>query len=245
MIEQKRIVVIDDDEVFSRILQLGLKKNGYECYLISNVNDAMNYLAHARNTDLFIVDYELDDKTENGLSLCRKIRVNSKKPIIMLTGDTTTETTVSCLYAGANEYVTKPYVLAELLARIHVILRMEDERQASAARTDKRKLEGLELNSRLRTLSSHLCTVNLTERELAVAEVLIANEGQEIKRDHIYSAVYGRQMRPFSRAVDILVGRFRKKLVIVTDAYLILPTRNAGYRFVRREHSLLAAGNAR
>lgn len=240
----KRIVVIDDDEVFGRILQLGLKKNGYQCYLISTAKDAVNFLSHAREVDLFIVDYHLGDREENGLSLCRKIKTYTGKPVIMLTGEASTDTTVSCLYAGANQYVVKPYVLEELLARIHVVLKLSEE-GSGTARRETLQADALELNGRLRTLSYHNQTVSLTERELAIAEVLLGNQGQEIKRDYIYSAVYGHQMRPFSRAVDILVGRFRKKLANVTDDFLILPTRNAGYRFVRRteaEHAVPVVG---
>ena len=159
----------------------------------------------------------------------------------MLTGESSTSATVSCLYAGANQYVTKPYVLEELLARIHVVLKLEEDRAGAVSKIENMKLAGIKLNGRTRTLTGHLCTVNLTERELAVAEVLFAHEGEEIKRDYIFSAVHGRQMRPFSRAVDILVGRFRKKLSSVTDEYLILPTRNAGYRLVQRECSKLAS----
>lgn len=243
MANQKRIVIIEDDEIFARILQLSLKKNGYQCYLISNIKDAMNFLSHANQVDLFIVDFELGDKTENGLDLCRKIRLHTGKPIIMLTGQSSTETTTSCLYAGANQFVIKPYVLDELLARIYVTLKTYEARTPLTNSGIKELYSGLKLNSSLRTLSEEDRTVSLTERELAVAEVLLGNENEDIRREYIFSAVYGRPMRPFSRAIDILVGRLRKKLNEVTNKLMILPTRNGGYRVVKTEPTKTANGS--
>ena len=96
------------------------------------------------------------------------------------------------------------------------------------------KAADVELDGLARTLSCGDLEVRLTERELAVGEILFAHFNEEIKRDYIYAAVYGHAMKPFSRAADILIARFRKKLREVSEELAILPTRSAGYKLVKQ-----------
>jgi DNA-binding response OmpR family regulator len=173
---------------------------------------------------------------KNGLDLCRKIKAYAHKPVVMLTGETSTDTTVACLYAGADQYVLKPYDLKELLARIHSALHNQPKPSKDTS-SHKLSVNDVELDGMARTLSCGPTSVKLTERELAVAEVLFTNHNTEIKRDYIYSAVYGHQMKAFSRAADILIARFRKKLREISDDLLILPTRSAGYILVSKSNA--------
>jgi DNA-binding response OmpR family regulator len=232
----KRIVIIDDDKVFSGILQLGLKRKGFDCYLLGNVEDALNLLPHSEDVDLFIVDYHLGHIQTNGLDLCRKIKAYTGRPVIMLTGEKSVNTTVACLHAGAEQYIVKPYVLEELVARIQVVLKNQRPKEKEFATTGEQTLSSkdIKLNGKSRILSSDDVAISLTERETAIAEVLMSNQGEEIKRDYIYTALYGVQMPPFARTVDILIGRFRRKLAMVTEKYVILPTRNSGYILARK-----------
>ncbi len=236
MLDKQKIVIIEDDIVFAQLLELGLKKHGYDVYLISNAQDAIDFIPVSEGVDLFIVDYDLGDVKGNGLDLCRKIKAYTHKPVVVLTGESSTDTTVACLYAGADQYILKPYDLKELLARLHSALnnhpKAKDEDTKQTLKVGNVQLDGLS-----RMLSCGSASVKLTERELAVAEVLFSNSNSEIKRDYIYSAVYGHQMKAFSRAADILIARFRKKLKEISDDLLILPTRNAGYILVSKNNN--------
>ncbi|KRP26558.1 MAG: hypothetical protein ABS30_09365 [OM182 bacterium BACL3 MAG-120924-bin41] len=198
--------------------------------------EAIDFIPASKGVDLFIVDYDLGDVKGNGLDLCRKIKAYAHKPVVMLTGETSTDTTVACLYAGADQYVLKPYDLKELLARIHSALHNQPKPSKDTS-SHKLSVNDVELDGMARTLSCGPTSVKLTERELAVAEVLFANHNTEIKRDYIYSAVYGHQMKAFSRAADILIARFRKKLREISDDLLILPTRSAGYILVSKSNA--------
>lgn len=234
---KKHIVVVDDDAVFGEILCAGLHKNAFTTQRFDTIDAFLKYLGSisANPVDLFIIDFHLDKPNINGLDLCRRIKSKGAYPVIMLTGEDDVETTVACLYAGAEQYVTKPYELDELVARIHVVLKGWARAAVSYLESsgDAEKLT-LTLQGRSRVLSCGDKETKLTQREVSLAESLLGSMGIEMEREHIYFAIFGRAMEPFSRAVDILVARLRKKLKLVTDDYVIIPTRNSGYMLVKK-----------
>lgn len=234
---KKHIVVVDDDAVFGEILCAGLHKNAFTTKRFDTIDAFLKYLGSisANPVDLFIIDFHLDKPNINGLDLCRRIKSKGAYPVIMLTGEDDVETTVACLYAGAEQYVTKPYELDELVARIHVVLKGWARAAVSYLESsgDAEKLT-LTLQGRSRVLSCGDKETKLTQREVSLAESLLGSMGIEMEREHIYFAIFGRAMEPFSRAVDILVARLRKKLKLVTDDYVIIPTRNSGYMLVKK-----------
>ena len=234
---KKHIVVVDDDAVFGEILCAGLHKNAFTTKRFDTVDAFLKNLGSisANPVDLFIIDFHLDKPSINGLDLCRRIKSKGAYPVIMLTGEDDVETTVACLYAGAEQYVTKPYELDELVARIHVVLKGWARAAVSYLESsgDAEKLT-LTLQGRSRVLSCGDKETKLTQREVSLAESLLGSMGIEMEREHIYFAIFGRAMEPFSRAVDILVARLRKKLKLVTDDYVIIPTRNSGYMLVKK-----------
>jgi len=234
---KKHIVVVDDDTVFGEILCAGLQKNAFTTKRFDTVDAFLKSLSSLNDSpvDLFIIDFHLDKTGINGLDLCRRIKSKGSYPVIMLTGEDDVETTVACLYAGAEQYVTKPYVLDELVARIHVVLKGWARAAVSHLKVkDSEDKLTLTLQGRSRILSYAERETKLTQREVSLAESLIGSMGIEMEREHIYFAIFGRAMEPFSRAVDILVARLRKKLKLVTDDYIIIPTRNSGYMLVKK-----------
>jgi len=234
---KKHIVVVDDDTVFGEILCAGLQKNAFTTKRFDTVDAFLKSLSSLNDcpVDLFIIDFHLDKTGINGLDLCRRIKSKGSYPVIMLTGEDDVETTVACLYAGAEQYVTKPYVLDELVARIHVVLKGWARVAVSHLKVkDSEDKLTLTLQGRSRILSYAERETKLTQREVSLAESLIGSMGIEMEREHIYFAIFGRAMEPFSRAVDILVARLRKKLKLVTDDYIIIPTRNSGYMLVKK-----------
>lgn len=227
---KKRIVLIDDDEIFCQILHLKLRKHGYQIYTINNAEDASEFIELSVDADLFIVDFDLDDVSVDGLSLCRKIKAYIGKPIIMLTGESSTDITVSCLYAGADQYIVKPYVLQELIARIHVVLNRSNSNKTITPSRKNLSFAGITLNGNKRELRSPGSLVRLTERELQLAEILFMRPEEDIPRDQIFMLISGKQMPPFNRAIDIIVGRLRKKLTQVSPNVIIRALRSSGYR---------------
>ncbi len=238
---KKHVVVVDDDSVFADILCAGLNKSGFITSKYESASEFLAFLAarslsdnEEKPVDLFIVDYHLDKPAINGLDLCRHIKSQGSYPVIMLTGVDDVDTTVSCLYAGAEQYVVKPYSLDELVARIHVVLKGWARASASPLEVKEGARLTLSLQGKSRILSCAERSTKLTQREVSLAESLLGSAGLEMEREHIYFAIFGKAMEPFSRAVDILVARLRKKLKLVTEDYVIIPTRNSGYMLVRK-----------
>ena len=239
-----KVVVIDDDQLFTWILHQGLRKNGYNVYDINSSEDALEFISEVNDVDLFIVDFDLGEDSEDGLSLCRKIRTYTGKPIIMLTGETSTDLTVSCLYAGADQYVTKPYNLQELVARMHVVLNRPHDKGTKAPEPLTLTYRAITLDGRRRELRGEKNSVSLTQREIQLAEVLFKNPDEVKQRDRIYVQIFGKQMPPFHRGIDIIVGRLRKKLAIASDDIVIQPSRSSGYRLtcLREETTATSCG---
>ena len=228
---KKRIIIVEDDEVFATMLKLSLKKAGFDASIISHAAEALHYLKHSQELpSLFIIDFDLQDE-KNGRDLCRIIKATSNIPIILLSGDISEDTATSCLYAGADYYSTKPYSLPVLMAQIHTVLRnsqgaQDDDTEKSSV--IERGSMSLDINTRI--LSYENNQVSISERECAVLTMLMTNFDKEIGRDTIYYSIFGKEMHPLSRSIDILITRIRKRLAELTNDFLILPSRNGNYR---------------
>lgn len=228
---KKRIIIVEDDEVFATVLKLSLKKAGFDASIISHAAEALHYLKHSQELpSLFIIDFDLQDE-KNGRDLCRIIKATSNTPIILLSGDMSEDTATSCLYAGADYYSTKPYSLPVLMAQIHTVLR--NSQGAQDDDTEKSSVierGGMSLDINTRILSYENNQVSISERECAVLTMLMTNFDKEIGRDTIYYSIFGKEMHPLSRSIDILITRIRKRLAELTNDFLILPSRNGNYR---------------
>lgn len=228
--KSQKIIVIDDDVAFANALRLTLKKQGFRPFVIDNADDAYNYLDHCDENDLFILDHNLGIEARTGRDLCRAFKAKKRNPILMLSGDSSDETTVSCLYAGADYYVTKPFNLDQLVAKIEVIRRNS---VVGKLRQHDFDPQGLNLNTLSRRLEFEGSATRLSSREADLAEYFLANFGKNISREQIYSAVYGSQMHPLNRTIDNLIARFRRKLNSITDNFVILPSSGGCYRLVK------------
>jgi DNA-binding response OmpR family regulator len=222
----KSILVVDDDPIFSEILQLSLINNGYECSTVSSAKGALAKIQGKSDIDLVIVDFDLGADSDHGLTLCREIKDTTGKPVVMLTAESSTEVTAACLYAGADQYVTKPYILEELLARIYSTVKNSSQ---TAKIANSSSAGGLAINSKNRTVRLDSNVIYLSAREFAVAEILFENFDTVVSRESIYTTVFGHELPPLSRAVDIIIGRLRKKLSTLSEAVEIVSARSAGY----------------
>jgi DNA-binding response OmpR family regulator len=229
------LILVDDDVVFSTVIVQSLIRRGIDIKHLQSYGEAITSLSSETLPDAYIVELELGEKTVNGLDLCRRIKAFSETPVVMLTSDSSVESTVACLYAGAEQYVVKPCDIAELQARIEVAIRNSRRNGKEPAQRAKAEFHGLVIRLNCRKLEYGDKSASLTERELAVAEVFIANGGEELRRDYLFAMIFGKKADPFSRAVDIIVGRFRKKLKEVTEEIVVLPTRNSGYKLVSKD----------
>lgn len=148
----------------------------------------------------------------------------------MLTGESSLDVIVKSLYAGANQYITKPYNLDELLARVYAALQTTTD--SIQPRTGGNP-GSFAVITEHRTLKCDGKSITLTKREWDLWQLLVLQPEIVVSRDHIHRALFNQGYLPFSRAVDIIAGRLRKKLRSLTDEVAILSVRSSGYVLAR------------
>lgn len=228
---RKTIAIIDDDPVFARILAYRLKRYQFFCECYNTATDILVRLEQCPTPDIVLLDYSLGPEEKNGLDLCLRIKTMGSVPVIMLTANDDTQTIVSCLDAGADQYVLKPYVLEELLARIRAVTRLYEKKESLCSESD---YGDLKLNILEQNLSTSEGSVRLTDKEMAFAGLMLNSLGTVVSREYLYRVIYEREFDSLSRNLDVLAGRFRQKVASVTKGFSIKSVRGKGYMMYRR-----------
>ena len=226
----KRALVVEDDVNIADLLRLYLQKDGFE---VMNVNDG----AKAESSfDLFTPDVVLLDvmlPNRDGFEICRDIRKKSSVPIIMLTAKGETSDKVSGLDLGADDYVTKPFEIKELLARVHAVMRRTD----ADAPVEKR----LEFDKLIINLDSYELIVDgkkidTPPKELELIYHLASAPNRVFTRNQLLDEVWGFDYFGDSRTVDVHVKRLREKLEGVSDQWELKTVWGVGYKFELAEN---------
>ncbi len=234
---QQHIAVVDDEPDITRLLANYLGANGFRVTELSG-GQALMELMHRQPPDLVLLDIGLPD--EDGLVIARRLREHWKTCIILVTGRSEPVDKVVGLEIGADDYVTKPFDLRELLARVKAVLRRAAQ-DVQASGTDalpfseqRYRFPGWVLDCAGRRLvAADGADVALTSGEFDLLRVFVTHPGRVLSRDFLLETTRGRQAAPFDRAVDVLVSRLRKKLEVVPSHPEILKSiRSAGYVFV-------------
>lgn len=241
----RRALLVDDDPLLGKLVSYGLSGSGIECIHLTSYEQAMDYLdaslasrnagsggvsskAGSADLDVVILDYYLNDG-KTALPLCKKIRIKSNLPVVMLTGEKSVQTTIKCLEEGADQYICKPFDVDELVARIKASIRARKARQLAAPAGSSGDFM---VNVGERILKFAGATVPLTEKESLLADVLSRNMGFPVSKEEIFENVYGRYAGMHTRCLDMLVGRLRKKLALTGNRCRILSARNLGYKLI-------------
>jgi two-component system OmpR family response regulator len=243
---QQHVAVVDDEPAITRLLATYLAGNGFRVTELSR-GSALDELMRTDPPDLVLLDIGLAG--EDGLVIARHLREHWTTSIILVTGRCDPVDKVVGLEIGADDYVTKPFDLRELLARIKAVLRRssleaaptlasgENLRPAASptqARSARYLFDGwtLEMNGR-RLFNPRGIEVNLTTGEFNLLLVFVAHAGRVLSRDFLLESSCGRESVLFDRAVDVLVSRLRKKIEANPGRPEILKSvRGAGYLFV-------------
>ena len=185
-----KIIIIDDDDVVAGVIQKKLQLAGFEA-LIATTGSMGRKLIETKHPDLIILDLDLPD--EDGTDICRDVSSSSQLPIIILTGRAGEADRVIGLELGADDYVTKPFSLAELVARVRAVLRRSEPREGASTHSDVSILNGLGVTVNLRshvvTVDGHVITPRPTEYKILVE--LMRNQGQVLSGEQILEAVWG------------------------------------------------------
>lgn len=232
---KKSIVIVEDDKLYGRVLDYQLNSLGYRCSLINSGRRLMELLPTLELPDLFIFDYFLGIDEPTGLALCRHVQSFCDVPIIVLTGNNKLETLVSCLKAGADQYIVKPCDIRELDARIIASLRKLPAEDNGKTRELKLQLdEHVALNWTDQMLRhSNGGSIKLTDKEIGLLELFVSSKDRYIDRADAFQVLYGYEMQPSNRSIDVLASKLRKKLVTLDPSYIVRTLRGRGYALVQ------------
>ncbi len=227
------ILVVDDDAEIRQLLKTYLEKHGLRASTAGN-GVAMREVLNTSNIDLIVLDLMMPG--EDGLSLCRKLRVDSNTPIIMLTALGEETDKIVGLEMGADDYLSKPFNPRELLARINSVLRRARILPDSVAQSEPRgkiRFAGLTLDTVARHLiSAEGIVVPLSGGEYRLLRAFLDRPNRVLSRDQLLELVSGKEAGPFDRSIDVQVGRLRKRLGDDSrEPRLIKTVRSAGYVF--------------
>ncbi|WP_316568266.1 response regulator transcription factor [Neobacillus sp. YIM B06451] len=224
--EKESILIVEDEEKIARVLELELEFEGYS---VKKAADGIEGLEAYRTGkwDLILLDVMLPGMS--GVDLLRRIRANDPvTKVIMLTAKGEVEDKVAGLDLGANDYITKPFQIDELLARIRAALRFKT---ILPSNEDKNELTfgGLTLNMNTREVNRSGTSINLTPREYDLLVYLLTNRRQVLTRDQILEKVWGYDFAGDTNVVDVYIRYLRKKIDLSGLPPLIHTVRGVGY----------------
>ena len=224
-----RILVVDDESSVCDLLAYNLRKAGYEVLTAPDGREALRS-ARSNRPDLILLDLMLPEV--DGLDVCRELRRSSNVPIIMITARGEEIDRVVGLELGADDYVTKPFSVRELLSRIKAVLRRASAPdRLSGATTSLPGPGGLRLEPESRTAAVNDTELALTRLEFDLLHMLLANTGRVLTRERLLEQAWGYDFVGDTRAVDSAVKRLRLKLRRASpDADRIESVRGVGYR---------------
>ncbi len=220
----EKILIVEDEEKLARFLELELEHEGYE---VSKALDGREGLAlfKASSFDLILLDIMLP--ALNGIEVLRRIRQESDLPIILLTARDAVVDKVSGLDGGADDYITKPFAIEELLARIRVALRKNQSKNNAVNHI--LEIGRLSLNSSSREVKVDNQVVELTRKEFDLLEFLLQNKNIVMERTTLLDRIWGFDFVGETNSVDVYVRYLRSKLEEPYGLNLIKTVRGVGY----------------
>jgi two-component system, OmpR family, response regulator MprA len=219
-----RILVVDDERAVRDSLRRALELEGYQVELAADGEEALERLGTAP-VDAAILDVLMPGI--DGLEVCRRLRAGGNAvPVLMLTARAEVDSRVAGLDAGADDYLPKPFALAELLARLRALLRRAGNGDDAG---DVLRFSDLELDLGTREVRRGERSIDLTRTEFALLELFLRNPRQVLTRSIIFERVWGYDFGPTSNSLDVYIGYLRRKTEQGGAARLIHTIRGIGY----------------
>ena len=222
----KRALIVEDDVNIAELLMLNLKKDGFDVRIAHDGGKGMA-MFNELNPDLMLLDVMMP--VMDGVQVCREIRKTSSVPIIMLTAKGETSDKVTGLDSGADDYITKPFEVKELLARIHAVMRRTETEDAP--REKKLTYDKLIVNLDSYELIVNGVKVDTPPKEMELLYHLAASPNIVFTRNQLLDEVWGFDYFGDSRTVDVHIKRLREKLEGVSDQWSLQTVWGVGYKF--------------
>jgi DNA-binding response OmpR family regulator len=218
-----RILLVEDEPDAARMLAKGLREQAYAVDVAADGRAVVERVSSA-DYDAVILDVMLP--FVDGLQLCQRLRaLGSHVPVLMLTARDTVEARIAGLDSGADDYLTKPFDVGELYARLRALIR----RGTRPVLPVRITVGPLAIDPRSRHVTSHGVPVSLTNREYALLEYLMRRAGEVVGRADISEHVWDGSYDPMSNVIDVFIQRLRRKIDVPGRASLIQTRRGEGY----------------
>jgi two-component system copper resistance phosphate regulon response regulator CusR len=218
-----RLLLVEDEPVAARLLAKGLRERAYAVDVAGDARAALSRIAE-NDYDLIVLDLGLPDA--DGLDVCRSLRRRGvAAPVLMLTARDAVQMRIAGLDSGADDYMTKPFDLEELLARLRALSR----RGARTPLPERVSVGPLHLDTRAQVATCAGTALSLTTREYALLEFFVRHVGEVVGRSAIAEHVWDDSYDPMSNVIDVYVQRLRRKLALAQGESLIKTRRGAGY----------------
>lgn len=221
--EHKNILLIEDEIKLARFVELELKYEGYEVDMSHDGRDGLDMFSK-KEYNLILLDLMLPGF--NGLEICRRIRKTSNVPIIMLTAKDDVMDKVAGLDSGADDYVTKPFAIEELLARMRVALKRE---KVTPISKNLLRVDNLVVDTDLRVVKIGDSVIDLTKTEYDLLVYLMQNKNLVLSREQILNTVWGYEYIGETNVVDVYIRYLRSKLDEQYNKKYIHTIRGVGY----------------
>jgi two-component system, OmpR family, response regulator ArlR len=223
--EKSSVLLVEDEINVAQFIQLELEHEGYAVTTARDGSEALDHFAE-QEFDVILLDWMLPKL--DGLEVCRRIRKKSDVPIIILTARDYIGDKIAGLDRGADDYITKPFEIEELLARIRAVMRRH---QPKAETSHMLKVENLIVDLKSRRVSRGQDEIELTLREFDLLVFLMKHQGEVISRDWLLSAVWGYDFAGETNVVDVYIRYLRNKVDKDYDPKFIHTVRGIGYIF--------------
>ena len=221
------VLVVEDDKNIADLLELYLQKEGYDVAVAADGGQGLNKF-RSLQPDLVLLDVMMP--VMDGYALCRAIRAESQTPVIMLTAKTETDDKVAGLRSGADDYITKPFEMREVLARIEAVLRRADRGEKTVA-ARKLTFEKLVIDMEAFELVVDGKKVDAPPKEMELLFYLASTPNRVYTRNQLLDEVWGFDYFGDSRTVDVHVKRLREKLEGVSEKWCLKTVWGVGYKF--------------
>jgi len=218
-----KLLLIEDDPKIVSFVQKGLQEEGFVIDSARDGEDGL-YLAQTHMYDLLIIDWMLPKRS--GLDICQHLREQKMlTPILMLTANNSVEDRIAGLECGADDYLVKPFIFAELVARIKSLLR-----RSSYNYSEVLKLDTLEINLSKRVVTRSSKPITLTTKEFDILVYLLLNQGNTITHTHLQEKIWGISETTSSNVINVFIHHLRHKIDIEGEKPLIKTMRGSGYK---------------
>jgi two-component system phosphate regulon response regulator PhoB len=219
------VLVVEDEEALAQLLKYNLEKEGYRVTAATDGEEAL-VLAEETPPDLVVLDWMLPKAP--GIEVCRRLRARQETrntPIVMLTARTEESDRIRGLDVGADDYITKPFSMNELLARLRAVMR----RIRPALADDKVQCGDIVVDRVSHRVKRGGREVHLGPTEFRILDHLMQHPGRVFSREQVLDAVWGSDVYVEARTVDVHIGRLRKALMVGDETDPIRTVRSAGY----------------